>query len=117
MNRVYKVIWNKVKGQYVVVSELVHRCTKSAGHTAGRRAAVIAAACLCFGWGSTWAADVPQPEDPYMAVFYDADSNGEGASDGDIIKAENRYVLESNTVLTAYSRTGQMANRFRARIV
>lgn len=27
MNRVYKVIWNKVKGQYVVVSELVHRCT------------------------------------------------------------------------------------------
>lgn len=41
MNRVYKVIWNKVKGQYVVVSELAHRCTKSAGNTAGRRAAAM----------------------------------------------------------------------------
>lgn len=25
MNRIYKVIWSKVKNQYVVVSELAHR--------------------------------------------------------------------------------------------
>ena len=25
MNRIYKVIWSKVKHQYVVVSELAHR--------------------------------------------------------------------------------------------
>ena len=52
MNRVYKVIWNKVKGQYVVVSELVHRCTKSAGHTAGRRsAAMLTVLILVSGFG------------------------------------------------------------------
>ena len=31
MNRIYKVIWSKVKNQYVVVSELAHSNTKSSG--------------------------------------------------------------------------------------
>lgn len=113
MNRVYKVIWNKVKGQYVVVSELAHRCTKSAGHTAGRRAAAIAAACLCFGWGSAWAADVPQQEDPYMAVFYDAGSNGDGARDGYTLKARENSVPEDDAALQAYTMAGQKTSSFR----
>ena len=29
MNRIYKVIWSKVKHQYVVTSEFAHSCTKS----------------------------------------------------------------------------------------
>ena len=113
MNRVYKVIWNKVKGQYVVVSELAHRCTKSAGHTAGRRAAAIAAACLCFGWGSAWAADVPQPEDPYMAVLYAADSNGDGARDGYTLKARENSVPEADVALQTYTMAGQKTSSFR----
>lgn len=79
MNRVYKVIWNKVKGQYVVVSELAHRCTKSAGHTAGRRAAaILAAGCLCFGWGSAWASDIKVPSVPFH-VTAEEGKNGEDA--------------------------------------
>lgn len=82
MNRVYKVIWNKVKSQYVVVSELAHRCTKSAGHTAGRRAAAIAAACLCFGWGSAWAGDVPDQYPDIIGDFFVDYTEGQNGKDG-----------------------------------
>ena len=46
MNRIYKVIWSKVKHQYVVVSELAHSCTKSTGRTVGRNAAAVLAALM-----------------------------------------------------------------------
>ena len=46
MNRIYKVIWSKVKHQYVVVSELAHSCTKSAGSRVGRSAAAVLAALV-----------------------------------------------------------------------
>lgn len=52
MNRIYKVIWSKVKHQYIVVSELAHSCTKPTSRTAGRStAAVLAALVLTAGIG------------------------------------------------------------------
>ena len=46
MNRIYKVIWSKVKHQYVVVSELAHSCTKSTSSRVGRSAAAVLAALV-----------------------------------------------------------------------
>ena len=44
MNRIYKVIWSKVRNCYVVVSEIAKRQAKSAaGHSRRRAAAVLAA--------------------------------------------------------------------------
>lgn len=52
MNRIYKVIWSKVKHQYIVVSELAHCCTKRTSRAAGRStAAVLAALVLTAGIG------------------------------------------------------------------
>ena len=56
MNRIYKVIWSKVKHQYVVTSEFAHSCTKSTGSHIGRSAAaVLAALVLTMGVGSVQA--------------------------------------------------------------
>ena len=56
MNRIYKVIWSKVKHQYVVVSEFAHSCTKSTGSRVGRSTtAVLAAFVLTMGVGSVQA--------------------------------------------------------------
>ena len=38
MNRIYKVIWSKVKHQYVVVSELAHRDGKRSSAATTSRA-------------------------------------------------------------------------------
>lgn len=63
MNRIYKIIWSKVKHRYVVVSELVRSCTKQSGsHVTQKMAAVLAVLALTAGAGgiaeaatsSTW---------------------------------------------------------------
>lgn len=52
MNRIYKVIWSKVKNRYVVVSELVRSCTKQSGsHVTQKMAAVLAVLALTAGAG------------------------------------------------------------------
>ena len=66
MNRIYKVIWSKVKHQYVVTSEFAHSCTKSTGSRVGRSAAaVLAAVVLTMGVGGVFvqAANSPTAED------------------------------------------------------
>ena len=56
MKRIYKVIWSKVKHQYVVTSEFAHSCTKSTGGRISRSAAaVLAALVLTMGVGSVQA--------------------------------------------------------------
>ena len=52
MNKIYKVVWSKVKHCYVVTSELAKRQTKGCGARSLRMAAVsvgVAAALLCSG--------------------------------------------------------------------
>ena len=88
MNRIYKVIWSKVKHQYVVVSELAHSCTKSTGSRVGRSAAaVLAALVLTMGVGSVQAeflrptgADYIQNDNGNLKVYDDGGvSFGNGA--------------------------------------
>ena len=61
MNKIYKVIWSKVKHQYVVTSEFAHSCTKSTTSRVGKSAVVaLAAFVLTAGVGgvSVQAADI-----------------------------------------------------------
>lgn len=44
MNKIYKVIWSKVKHQYVVVSELAHRDGKRSS-IAGKSVKTMLAVC------------------------------------------------------------------------
>lgn len=86
MNRIYKVIWSKVKHQYVVVSELAHSCTKGAAISAGRHtAAVLTVLALTAGVGivPAWA---------------------EGA--GSQALADNSTAISSNSVIDATSEGG-----------
>ncbi|MDN0047228.1 ESPR-type extended signal peptide-containing protein [Megasphaera hexanoica] len=67
MNRIYKVIWSKVKHQYVVVSELAHSCTKSTSSRVGRSAAAVLAALVL----TTGICTVPaQAADPTLEELY-----------------------------------------------
>ena len=53
MNGIYNVIWSKVKQRFVVVSELVHSCTKHSGRRATRKmATVLAVLALTASAGS-----------------------------------------------------------------
>ena len=80
MNRIYKVIWSKVKHQYVVVSELAHSCTKSAGSRVGRSAAVLAALVLTTG---LCAAPVQAEDltDPYALLNTQVEETNSTSSD------------------------------------
>ena len=52
MNKIYKVIWSKVKHQYVVTSEFAHSCTKNTTSRVGKSAvAALAAFVLTAGVG------------------------------------------------------------------
>lgn len=52
MNRIYKIIWSKVKHRYVVVSELVRSSSKqSGGQVIKKMAAVLAVVALTAGAG------------------------------------------------------------------
>lgn len=51
MNRIYKVIWSKVKHQYVVVSELAHRDGKRSKSIVCSTAALLAVFALTAGVG------------------------------------------------------------------
>ena len=56
MNKIYKVIWSKVKHQYVVTSEFAHSCTKSTTSRVGKGAlAALAAFVLTAGVGGVQA--------------------------------------------------------------
>lgn len=67
MNKIYKVIWSKVKHQYVVVSELAHSCTKSTSSRVGRSAAAVLAALVL----TTGVCAVPvQAADPTLEELY-----------------------------------------------
>ena len=59
MNKIYKVIWSKVKHQYVVTSEFAHSCTKSTTSRVGKSAvAALAAFVLTAGVGGVQAESI-----------------------------------------------------------
>lgn len=96
MNRIYKVIWSKVKHQYVVVSELAHSCTKGAAISAGRHtAAVLTVLALTAGVGivPAWAAD----------VHSEYDENGNGSNSVIDVTSEGGATLGNNTAIGSNS--------------
>ena len=84
MNRIYKVIWSKVKHQYVVVSEFAHSCTKSTSKRASRSAAaVLVVLALTTGVGIVpiWAAnDMTTVEELPSTTSSEKDKNTEAPS-------------------------------------
>ncbi|MBR4907424.1 MAG: hypothetical protein IKZ43_00165, partial [Acidaminococcaceae bacterium] len=72
MNKIYKVVWSKVKNCYVVASELAKSHTKGSGARGLRRAAVtvgVTAALVGGISGSAWAADMSIYDDNHN-YFY-----------------------------------------------
>lgn len=51
MNRIYKIIWNKARHAYVVVSEIARNHSKAAGKGSTKKAAALLAAVMFFGGG------------------------------------------------------------------
>lgn len=105
MNRIYKVIWSKVKHQYVVVSELAHSCTKSTSSRIGRStAAVLAALVLTTGVGalSVQAAD-PLVEDPYAILNDKIDETNANSSDPIVTLKSTAAAMNTDAVPAAGS--------------
>ena len=128
MNRIYKVIWSKVKHQYVVVSELAHSCTKGAAISAGRHtAAVLTVLALTAGVGivPAWAADVhseydengnlivygetaPELNEDSSATGYNASAAESAVAEGagSQALADNSTAIDSNSVIDVTSEGG-----------
>ena len=56
MNKIYKVVWNKARGMYVVASEFAKSHTKSSGSSVGsskgmKLLSVLAVAATLSVWG------------------------------------------------------------------
>ena len=105
MNRIYKVIWSKVKHQYIVVSELAHSCTKSMSKQAGRSAAaVLAVLALTTGVGvvpaeaatnSEWTT-ATDAKGNYTAYLDEENTVGTSSENNFIVGDENSVTNSSN---------------------
>lgn len=89
MNKIYKVIWSKVKNQYVVVSELAHSSGKQSRTSRNSIRSRIAALVVCgaiaaFGvfsalpTSSAYAAAAETTSGQYIAVAVDSNNNTYG---------------------------------------
>ena len=81
MNRVYKVIWSKVKHQYVVVSELAHSCTKNTGSRVGRSAAAVLAALVLTTGICAAPVQAEEVTDPYALLNAQVEETNNTSSD------------------------------------
>lgn len=118
MNRVYKVIWSKVKHQYIVVSELAHGCTKSTSKQAGRSAAaVLAVLALTTGVGvvpaeaatnSEWTA-ATDAKGNYTAHLDKENTVGTSSENNFIVGDGNSVMNSNNHILGSENVLGTMA--------
>ena len=92
MNKVYKVIWSKVRNCYVVVSELAKRNGKNTGTTDKRRkmtgGLALAAMALTLNLGTVGMAEA--------AIAYGTNAKAEGASS--IAIGDNAYATKDNNI-------------------
>ena len=108
MNRIYKVIWSKVKHQYVVTSEFAHSCTKSTGSRIGRStAAVLTAVVLTMGAGSVQAANNTATGDGARASGYHSTAYGENAR----AYSANSVAVGTNAIVWETDGTNDLAQR------
>ena len=74
MNKIYKVIWSKIRNCYVVVSELAKRNAKGSGSRIGRVKAarvlgtLVISACIVGGYGVPVAS--AEGEEAVQTVYY-----------------------------------------------
>ena len=88
MNRIYKVIWSKVKHQYVVVSELAHRDGKKSKGIGRSAAALLAVLALTAGVGVM---PVQAILDDNGNIYYDTETN--------TVTGKNNFVETSNNTV------------------
>lgn len=113
MNRIYKVIWSKVKHQYVVVSELAHSCTKGAAISAGRHtAAVLTVLALTAGVGivPAWAADVHSEYDENGNLIVYGETAPELNEDTSLYTASTKDTILIGDGLTFSTDRGSLSN-------
>lgn len=118
MNRIYKVIWSKVKHQYIVVSELAHSCTKSTSQQAGRSAAaVLAVLALTTGVGvvpagaatnSEWTAET-DAKGNYTAHLDKENTVGTSSENNFIVGDGNSVTNSNNHIFGNKNALGTMA--------
>lgn len=106
MNRIYKIIWSKVKNRYIVVSELVRSCTKQSGsHVTQKMAAVLAVLALTAGVGgmaeaatnTTWVTNTDANNN--LTVHLDTENTmGQYAKNNKVVGDENTVNTSNNKV-------------------
>ena len=100
MNRIYKVIWSKVKHQYVVVSELAHRDGKRSVSTSKsvRIMLSVLAVCGMTAFSNVSFADVGQAvEAQYVAFEVDGTNNSDRDSRTFTLNGQ-RYTYNKQTL-------------------
>ena len=90
MNKIYKVIWSKVKHQYVVTSEFAHSCTKSTTSRVGKTAvAALAAFVLTAGVGGVQAVDATAVDQEEILAIQMSSGNDSKAPVNVSVPSEN----------------------------
>lgn len=97
MNRIYKVIWSKVKHQYVVVSELAHRDGKRSKSIVCSTAALLAVFALTAGVGvaPVWAVNTADATKELIDSNYSAYLDEENT----ITNSEDTYVVGNGNII------------------
>lgn len=97
MNRIYKVIWSKVKHQYVVVSELAHRDGKRSKSIVCSTAALLAVFALTAGVGvaPVWAVNTADATTELINSNYSAYLDEENT----ITNSEDTYVVDNGNII------------------
>lgn len=97
MNRIYKVIWSKVKHQYVVVSELAHRDGNRSKSIVCSTAALLAVFALTAGVGvaPVWAVNTADATTELIDSNYSAYLDEENT----ITNSEDTYVVGNGNII------------------
>lgn len=97
MNRIYKVIWSKVKHQYVVVSELAHRDGKRSKSIVCSTAALLAVFALTAGVGvaPVWAVKTADATTELIDSNYSAYLDEKNK----ITNSEDTYVVGNGNII------------------
>jgi len=97
MNRIYKVIWSKVKHQYVVVSELAHRDGKRSKSIVCSTAALLAVFALTAGVGvaPVWAVNTADATTELIDSNYSAYLDEENT----ITNSKDTYVVGNGNII------------------
>lgn len=97
MNRIYKVIWSKVKHQYVVVSELAHRDGKRSKSIVCSTAALLAVFALTAGVGvaPVWAVNTADATTELIDSNYSAYLDEENT----ITNSEDTYGVGNGNII------------------